>query len=98
MNSVVVIPARLHSTRLPRKMLLAETGKPVLQHPFESASKAKRPSSVLIVVDSEELAITARGFGAKVEMTSPSCVSGTDRVAEVARRWDEADVFVNVQG
>ena len=79
-------------------MLLAETGKPLLEHTFEAASRARRPSKCLIAVDCEELAAAARQFGAPVEMTSPSCVSGTDRVAEVARRLPETEILVNVQG
>ena len=98
LSSTIVIPARLASTRLPRKLLLAETGKPLLQHTYESATKAKRPNDVLIAADSEELAVACRAFGARVVLTSPDCASGTDRVAEVARQLPEIDLLVNVQG
>jgi 3-deoxy-manno-octulosonate cytidylyltransferase (CMP-KDO synthetase) len=98
LNSVVVIPARLASTRLPRKLLLAETGKPLLQHTYEAALTAKKPSSVCVAADHEEIAEAVRAFGGKVCMTSPQCASGTDRVAEVARQLRDVDIVVNVQG
>jgi 3-deoxy-manno-octulosonate cytidylyltransferase (CMP-KDO synthetase) len=98
MRSTIVIPARLASTRLPRKLLLAKTGKPLIQHTYEAAAKAKRPSGVLVAADSDEIAAAVSGFGGTVEMTSPTCASGTDRVAEIARRRPDVDVFINVQG
>jgi 3-deoxy-manno-octulosonate cytidylyltransferase (CMP-KDO synthetase) len=97
-TSYVVIPARLASTRLPRKLLLSETGKPLLQHTYEAASRAKRPMGLVVAADHEEIAAAVRGFGGEVQMTSPHCASGTDRVAEVARRLDHVDILVNVQG
>jgi len=98
LRSTIVIPARLASTRLPRKLLLAETGKPLLQHTYEAASRAQRPSGVLVAADCEEIAAVVRGFGGRVELTSPDCASGTDRVAEIARKLPDVDVLVNVQG
>ena len=97
-RSTIVIPARLASTRLPRKLLLAETGKPLLQHTYEAASRAKKPSGVLVAADCEEIAAVVRSFGGRVKLTSPDCASGTDRVAEIARQLPGADVLVNVQG
>jgi 3-deoxy-manno-octulosonate cytidylyltransferase (CMP-KDO synthetase) len=98
LSSTIVIPARLASTRLPRKLLLAETGKPLIQHTYEAAARARRPAGVLVAADCEEIFSAVRSFGGQVELTSPECASGTDRVAEVARRRPEFDVFVNVQG
>lgn len=98
LRSFMVIPARLASTRLPRKLLLAETGQPLIQHTHHSASKARRPQGVVVAADHEEIAATVRAFGGRVVMTSPACASGTDRVAEVARQMPDIDVFVNVQG
>jgi 3-deoxy-manno-octulosonate cytidylyltransferase (CMP-KDO synthetase) len=98
LKSTIVIPARLASTRLARKLLLAQTGKPLIQHTYEAASQATRPGSVLVAADCEEIAAAVRGFGGRVELTSPDCASGTDRVAEIARKLPEVDVFVNVQG
>jgi len=98
MLSQIIIPARLASTRLPRKLLLAETGKPLIQHTYEAASRAKKPHGVIVAADCEEIAAVVRQFGGQVELTSPLCASGTDRVAEVARRTPGVDLFVNVQG
>ena len=97
-QSIVVIPARLASTRLPRKMLLAETGKPLIQHTYETASRARRPAGVAIATDHLEIAREVERFGSEYLMTSPDCQSGTDRVAEVAWKLTQADIFVIVQG
>ena len=59
-KSTIVIPARLASTRLPRKLLLAETGKPLIQHTYEAAARATRPSGVLVAADCEEIAAVVR--------------------------------------
>jgi 3-deoxy-manno-octulosonate cytidylyltransferase (CMP-KDO synthetase) len=98
MRSTIVIPARLASTRLPRKLLLSETGKPLIQHTYEAAAKARRPESVLVAADCEEIAAVVRLFGGQVELTSPDCASGTDRVAEIARKLSDVEIIVNVQG
>jgi 3-deoxy-manno-octulosonate cytidylyltransferase (CMP-KDO synthetase) len=98
LRSHIVIPARLASTRLPRKLLLAETGKPLIQHTYEAAKRAKKPTGVCVAADSEEIAAVVRGFGGQVFLTSPSCVSGTDRIAEIVPRLVDVDVLVNVQG
>jgi len=98
LTSYIVIPARLASTRLPRKLLLSETGKPLIQHTYEAARRATRPAGLCVAADHEEIAAAVRAFGGQVQMTSPSCASGTDRVAEVARQMPEVDIFVNVQG
>ena len=95
---MIVIPARLASTRLPRKLLLRETGKPLLQHTFEGAKTATKPVTICVAADDEEIAHAARGFGAEVLMTDPNLASGTDRVAAVARLREDMDIFVNVQG
>ncbi len=97
-HSQIVIPARLASTRLPEKLLLRETGKTVLQHTFESASKATLPKGIVVAVDCERLERTVHAFGGRAVLTDPGLQSGTDRVAAVAREMPEVDVFVNVQG
>ena len=97
MRAVGIIPARLQSMRLPRKLLLDQTGKPLIQYTWEAASRAKSLSDVIIATDSPEIAEAARGFGARCEMTGEH-PSGTDRIAEVARRYPRADILVNVQG
>lgn len=97
-KSLIVIPARMASTRLPRKMLLRETGKTLIQHTYEAACSARRPSDVCVATDHEEIYQEVQRFGAQACMTDPALPSGTDRVAEVARQRPEFDIFVNVQG
>lgn len=96
-RKVLVIPARRHSTRLPEKLLLRETGKTILQYTYEAACRASQPDLVVIAVDDEKLAEEARRFGASVVMTSRDHTSGTDRVAEVAGRLPSAKIIVNLQ-
>jgi 3-deoxy-manno-octulosonate cytidylyltransferase (CMP-KDO synthetase) len=98
LRSQIVIPARLHSTRLPRKLLLRETGKTLIQHTYEAARRARRPRGVIVATDAAEIADEVRRFGGEARMTSPTLASGTDRVAEVARDLADAEVLVNVQG
>ena len=98
MSSFTVIPARLASTRLPRKMLLAETGKPLVQHTYEAAKSASSPMGVCVATDSREIYEAVRAFGGDACMTSEACASGTDRVAEVARDMPQHEIFVNMQG
>jgi 3-deoxy-manno-octulosonate cytidylyltransferase (CMP-KDO synthetase) len=97
-TSFIVIPARLASTRLPRKLLLRETGKPLIQHTYEAAQRATRPAGICVATDHREIFDAVRSFGGQAEMTDPAAPSGTDRVAEVARRLTEVDIIVNVQG
>ena len=97
-TSQIVIPARLASTRLPRKLLLRETGKSLLQHTYEAAQRATRPTGVCVAADHAAIVDEVRAFGGQAEMTDPNAPSGTDRVAEVARRMSKVDIIVNVQG
>jgi 3-deoxy-manno-octulosonate cytidylyltransferase (CMP-KDO synthetase) len=93
-----IIPARLQSSRLPRKLLLSETGQTLLQYTWEQACRAKSLSEVIIATDSPEIATAVKKFGGRVEMTGEH-PSGTDRIAEVVRRsCREAQIVVNVQG
>jgi 3-deoxy-manno-octulosonate cytidylyltransferase (CMP-KDO synthetase) len=98
MKTAVIIPARYASTRLPRKLLLRETGKPLIQYTYEAALKASLPSSVCIACDHKEIYDTVKSFGGNVVMTNPNAASGTDRIAEVAATMDGVDIIVNVQG
>lgn len=97
-RSLIVIPARLESTRLPRKLLLRETGKSVLQHTWEAARAALRPSAVLVATDHEAILAEVTRFGGRAVLTRPDCASGTDRVAEVVAGRPDIDMVVNVQG
>jgi 3-deoxy-manno-octulosonate cytidylyltransferase (CMP-KDO synthetase) len=97
-KAVGIIPARLHSTRLPRKLLLAQTGKPLLQYAWEAACRASSLAEVIIAADSAEIASAVAGFGGQCEPTGGH-PSGTDRIAEVVRRrCADAAVVVNIQG
>ena len=98
MKSVIIIPARYASTRLPRKLLLCETGKPLIQHTYESALKATLPVSVTVACDHDELFNAVKRFGGSVQRTDPNAQSGTDRIAEVAAALDDVEIVVNVQG
>jgi 3-deoxy-manno-octulosonate cytidylyltransferase (CMP-KDO synthetase) len=93
-----IIPARLQSTRLPRKLLLAETGKTVLEYTWRSALQASSLSHLIIAADSDEVAAAVTAFGGRCELTGEH-PSGTDRIAEVAGRCcPDGDIFVNIQG
>ncbi|MCC2655583.1 MAG: kdsB [Panacagrimonas sp.] len=95
----VVIPARLGSTRLPRKVLRDVAGKPLVRHVWEAA-RASGAEQVVIATDEEVVAAATRDFGAEVRLTAATHQSGTDRVNEVARAegWDRDVVVVNLQG
>ena len=97
-RAVIVIPARLASTRLPRKMLLSETGYPLIEHTFRAASRATATADVVIVTDSDEIADAVHGFGGKAVMTSPEATSGTARIVEALSELPPADIIVNLQG
>jgi 3-deoxy-manno-octulosonate cytidylyltransferase (CMP-KDO synthetase) len=79
-------------------MLLRETGKTLLQHTYEAACAARKPAGVIIATDHPEIAREVERFHGDFVMTSPDCASGTDRVAEVARKTAHAEILVNVQG
>ena len=95
-----VIPARLGSSRLPRKPLHPLAGRPLIEWVHRRAAALGIFDSVVVATDSDEVAEAVRGFGGEVAMTSPHHPSGTDRVAEVARRaeYRHFGVVVNVQG
>lgn len=94
-----VIPARYASTRLPGKPLAEIAGRPMIQHVHERVA-ASGAAEVIVATDDERVARACASFGAEVQMTSASHVSGTDRLAEVAARrgWQAREVVVNVQG
>lgn len=98
MKCQIVIPARLASTRLPGKVLLAETGKPLIQHVWEGAMQSKLASGVTIAADDEKIVQAVENFGGHCVLTSKNIACGTDRIAAAAREMPDTDVFVNVQG
>jgi 3-deoxy-manno-octulosonate cytidylyltransferase (CMP-KDO synthetase) len=95
-----VIPARLGSTRLPRKPLQLIGGVPLVVRVAQRASEAGVADSLVVATESEEIATVARAAGVNAVLTRPDHESGTDRVAEVARRAEYAgfDIVVNIQG
>jgi 3-deoxy-manno-octulosonate cytidylyltransferase (CMP-KDO synthetase) len=95
----VVIPARYASARLPGKALMSIGGKPMVQWVYDRA-RASGADDVLIATDDSLILSAGHSFGAEVIMTSATHTSGTDRIAEVARKlgWPESDIVVNVQG
>jgi 3-deoxy-manno-octulosonate cytidylyltransferase (CMP-KDO synthetase) len=96
-TAIAIIPARLASTRLPRKVLREIAGQPMVARVYEAAKKSPLLEDVIIATDSDEVMQFARARGWKAQMTSERHRSGTDRVYEVAQRI-AADVYVNIQG
>lgn len=96
-KAVIVIPARMGSTRLAAKPLVEIHGKPMIQWVYERASQARGISEVWVATDDERIAQTVKSFGGQAQMTSPDIQSGTDRVAAVADRV-AAEIYINVQG
>jgi 3-deoxy-manno-octulosonate cytidylyltransferase (CMP-KDO synthetase) len=98
MKTAIVIPARYASTRFPAKMLVDETGWPLIRHTWEQSRKSKKADRIIIATDDQRIFDAATSFGAEVIMTSPDHPSGSDRLAEVARKLSNIDLIVNVQG
>ena len=98
MKILCVIPARYASTRLPGKPLADIVGKPMIQHVYERSAQATIPQQVVVATDDEKVFQAVQQFGGKVVMTSSEHQTGTDRLAEVASKYAEVDVIINVQG
>ena len=97
MKAIAVIPARLASTRLPRKMLREIAGKPLIGVVYEAVRRSPLLADVVIATDSEEIMSVCHAHNWNAQMTSSQHRSGTERVHEISCRAD-ADVFINVQG
>lgn len=96
---VGIIPARYKSTRLPGKMLREILGKSLIQRSYENICDNPLFEAVVVATDEKRIFDHVKGFGGEVVMTSSSCRTGTDRVAEaVAHYYPDADIVVNVQG
>jgi 3-deoxy-manno-octulosonate cytidylyltransferase (CMP-KDO synthetase) len=97
---VAIIPARLGSTRLPGKVLLHETGQPLIRHVWEAARRANSVQRVVIATDDQRVLDAARGFGADAVLTRVDHPNGTSRLSEAAALLGlgENDLIVNVQG
>lgn len=97
MKVIVVIPARYQSSRFPGKPLVKLVGKPLIQWVAELSARAVGRTNVFVATDDEQIESAVMELGYEVVMTSPECLSGTDRLAEVAQKID-ADIYINVQG
>jgi len=93
-----VLPARWGSTRFPGKALHPIAGRPLIQHVWECCQRARRLAGVIVATDDMRIAEAAFDFGAEVALTSARHTSGTDRVAEVARKLRGISHVINVQG
>ena len=93
-----VIPARIESTRFPKKILADIEGKPMVAHVAERALEAEKLDKVIIAIDSEETEKALSSYKFDLIMTDIEHQSGTDRVAEVAKTIDEAKIIINIQG
>lgn len=97
MKVLGVIPARYQSTRLPGKPLLMIGAKPMVQWVYEAAKTAALIDELVVATDDRRIFDTVTGFGGKAELTSADHPTGTDRLAEVARRY-QTELVVNIQG
>jgi 3-deoxy-manno-octulosonate cytidylyltransferase (CMP-KDO synthetase) len=97
-RAVAIIPARWNSTRFPGKPLYQIADKPLLRYVWERCQHARKLDSVIIATDDMRIANAAFDWGAEVALTSPRHHSGTDRVAEVARKTSQFKFVINIQG
>jgi 3-deoxy-manno-octulosonate cytidylyltransferase (CMP-KDO synthetase) len=96
-QAVAVIPARWKSSRFPGKPIIPLLGVPMIVRVWERVKKASLVDRIILATDDERIAKVAEAHGMEISMTSENCFTGTDRVAEVARKID-AEIYVNVQG
>jgi len=97
-RTLVVVPARRASSRLPEKLLLAESGKPLLAYTLDACLRAKLADRVVAAVDDQALFDIALAAGAEAVLTDPQLPSGTDRMWAAAQAFPDAEFLVNVQG
>lgn len=98
---LVLIPARMDSSRLPRKMVLPLNGKPLVQWTYETAINAFGKEQVFLLTDSEEIEALARGFGAQVLMTPKECENGTARIQWALKNQlknNSSEIIIGLQG
>ncbi len=98
MKTIAIIPARFASKRLPGKMLLAESGKSLIQHTFERVKMALCFDKIIVATDDVRIFNAVKDFGGNAEMTDVNHKSGTDRIAEVVKKRNDYEIVVNVQG
>lgn len=98
MNVLCVIPARYASTRLPGKPLKDIAGKPMICRVYERAAKASRVAAAIVATDDSRIYDAVLQHGGKAVMTRKDHPTGTDRLAEVAEKYQDVDLIINVQG
>jgi len=98
MKAICIIPARYGSKRFPGKALASDTGKPLIQHVYEAAARSLRLDLVLVATDDERILRAVEAFGGRCVMTRADHPCGTNRVAEAAEAYPDADVVINFQG
>jgi len=97
MKAVAILPARIESSRLPRKALVDICGLPMIVHVYKRCLLSKKLDDIFVATDNEDIKKVVESYGGKVIMTSSEHETGTDRIAEAACSVD-ADIIVNVQG
>lgn len=100
MGVIAIIPARLSSTRLPRKVLLSQTGKPLIAHVVETVLKSDRLDRVVVAADDREIVDALARYDVEVVLTDPDHPNGTSRLSQAADLLglSDDDIVVNVQG
>jgi 3-deoxy-manno-octulosonate cytidylyltransferase (CMP-KDO synthetase) len=98
LKTIALLPARLGSTRFPEKMLADLGGKPLIVRSWEAVAATGLFDAVWVVTDHERIQQAVLHAGGKAVMSSPDHPSGSDRLAEIARRFPEYEVIINVQG
>ena len=93
-----VIPARIGSSRFPKKILADIEGMPMVAHVAKRALKAKKLDKVIIAIDAEETKNALSNYEFELFMTKPSHISGTDRIAEVVSSIEDVEIIINIQG
>lgn len=97
MKAIIVIPARLASSRLPRKVLADIAGHSMLWHVYQRCLQAKKVAEVHVATDADEIMQEVAGWQGNAWLTDPSCASGTERIVSLLDKFS-ADIIINVQG
>lgn len=98
MKILGVIPARYNSSRFPGKPLIDLKGKSMIQRVYEGAEKSNLIDFLIVATDDSRIIQEVKRFGGNVETTSEKHNSGTDRCAEIAKKYPEFDLIINIQG
>ena len=98
MKILGVIPARYASSRFPGKPLIDIKGKSMIQRVYEGAKQCKEIDQIVVATDDERIYKHVVDFGGEVMMTSSLHQTGTERCGEVAKKYSEVDVIINIQG